>query len=266
MTDTSKPGLLTRAHRSPNSSILGIVVFSTLRLIDPIVQHAIITRRIDLASFLPRLFGGTIASAPFATSLSDVLDLPPYNQLILLLSLGGALKHTFWVTTISQMEFPAGIAAGIALFNTVFNCINTVFSLWSVTSPYENNLLDSPSIVIGSVISVLGILIEVISEIQRAQFKKDPANAGKPYSGGLFGWARHINYGGYLLWRTGFALAAGGPVWGLFSLAFFGQNFVFASIPELDAYCQKRVGHLLVLANFSTEMNGPRTRKRCHTS
>ena len=88
---------------------------------------------------------------------------------------------------------------------------------------------------------MVGILIETISEIQRAQFKKDPANAGKPYSGGLFGWARNINYGGYLVWRTGYALVAGGPVWGLIVGALVFQNFVKNSIPELDGYCQKRV-------------------------
>ena len=92
-----------------------------------------------------------------------------------------------------------------------------------------------------------GILTETISEIQRSQFKKDPANAGKPYSGGMFGWARNINYGGYLLWRTGFALAAGGPVSALIVGAFFYQNFVTSSIPELDDYCQKRVCNIVLV-------------------
>ncbi|EEB94925.1 hypothetical protein MPER_06187, partial [Moniliophthora perniciosa FA553] len=43
---------------------------------------------------------------------------------------------------------------------------------------------------------------------QRKRFKDDVRNVGKPYTGGLFGLARHINYGGYMLWRTGFAIAA----------------------------------------------------------
>lgn len=49
-----------------------------------------------------------------------------------------------------------------------------------------------------------GILLELVSELQRKRFKDDPANKGKPYAGGLFSLARSINYGGYTLWRGGY--------------------------------------------------------------
>lgn len=243
MADSSKPSPL-RIHRTPSSSVLGLVVFSTLRLVDPILQHIIITRRLDLAAFLPRLFGGTLKSIPLFTSLGNVLSLPTYHQLILAMSLGSGLRHTFWATVISQQELPVGLAVGIATFNTLLNSLNTILSLWSITSPCRDPdvVFSSPSIVIGTILFVTGILIESVSEIQRLQFKNDPANAGKPYSGGMFGWARHINYGGYMLWRIGYAMAAGGPVWGLVTGALCFQAFVNASIPELDGYCQKRVG------------------------
>ncbi|GAW05455.1 erg4 erg24 ergosterol biosynthesis-like protein [Lentinula edodes] len=71
-------------------------------------------------------------------------------------------------------------------------------------------------------IFILGILVEWGSEIQRLRFKKDVKNRGRVYTKGLFGLTRHINYTGYLFWRTGFALAAAGI------------------IPELDEYCEKK--------------------------
>ena len=268
MAESSKPSFPSRDHRTPSSSTLGIVVFSTLRLVDPIIQHSIITRQFDLAAFLPRLLGGTIASAPLATSLTDVFNLPTYHQLVLSMCLGGALKHAFWATSISQQEMPAKHAVLIAVFNTLFNSLNTIFSIWSVTCPCNDfdEPFKSPSVVIGTVLYAVGLLTEVISEIQRKQFKQDPANAGKPYSGGLFGLARHINYAGYLALRTGYALATGGPVWGLITGVFFGQAFARASIPELDGYCQKRVPNLCYLADFSMEPCGPRSRKKCRIS
>jgi steroid 5-alpha reductase family enzyme len=163
------------------------------------------------------------------------------------MSVGTTLKHVYWSVTLSQQELSPVHAVIISLFNTAFNCLNTAFSLWPVTSAYTTNnfswtsLLHSPSVVFGIFLYTSGILTEIISEIQRSRFKSDPANAGKPYSGGLFSLARNINYTGYLLWRTGFALAAAGPIWAMFVFAFFFRNFAVQSVPELDNYCQKRV-------------------------
>jgi protein-S-isoprenylcysteine O-methyltransferase Ste14 len=57
---------------------------------------------------------------------------------------------------------------------------------------------------------------------------------------GLWAKARHINYGGYVLWRTGFALAAGGWVPALGIAAFNLYHFVYSSIPLMDKYMVKR--------------------------
>lgn len=58
-----------------------------------------------------------------------------------------------------------------------------------------------------------GLLIEALSEQQRHNWKKDPANKGKVYGAGLFRLARNINYLGYTLWRAGYATAADGWTW-----------------------------------------------------
>jgi protein-S-isoprenylcysteine O-methyltransferase Ste14 len=246
MSDTKKPSFPSREHRTPNSSPLGIVVFSTLRLADPILQHAIITRHLGVSA-LPEYFGGSLASLPFASSLANVLDLPPYHQLMLGMSLGSALKQIFWLLGVSQQELPVSHAVAISAWNTAMNSVNTALSLWSLTTPYQypelsiDSLFNSPSVLVGTILYATGILTEIISEIQRSRAKKNPANAGKPYTGGLFGFARHINYTGYMLWRTGYALTAGGPIWGFAIAAFNFRAFSAASVPELDGYCQKRV-------------------------
>lgn len=89
---------------------------------------------------------------------------------------------------------------------------------------------------------MVGIFLETVSEIQRKQFKDRPESKGKAYTGGLFGLARHINYGGYTLWRGGYGLAAGGPVWALVKTSFFAYDFVMRGIPVLDKYCSERYG------------------------
>lgn len=121
-----------------------------------------------------------------------------------------------------------------------------LFSLWSATSQTPasdgwTGIFCTPSVAIGVGAYLIGISTELLSELQRQRFKKDPANKGKPYGGGLFSLATNINYGAYTLWRGGFALATGGWAWGLFTFSFFFYDFATRGVPVLDRYCTERV-------------------------
>lgn len=129
-------------------------------------------------------------------------------------------------------------AVVINLFNIVQNTIATL----AFQAAGANPTWTEGGMGLGVALFVGGIAVEVIAEFQRKAFKDDRRNEGKPYSGGLFGYARSINYFGYTMWRTGMALASGGWVWGVFTTAFFSYNFISTSIPELDGYCSKRYG------------------------
>lgn len=139
---------------------------------------------------------------------------------------------------------PVGQAFQISIANTVFNSIN-VFLASSAGASLASELLLSDASVMQEfsrshileaavAIYIFGILIETISELQRKSFKSKAENKGNPYSGGLFSLARHINYGGYALWRGANAMAAGGFTAAIPTLAFFVYNFISSSIPSLD--------------------------------
>jgi protein-S-isoprenylcysteine O-methyltransferase Ste14 len=231
-----------RVHRTNGSSTLGVSLFIILRTLDPFLQYGILRGHLGIRA-LPNLFGGRLASF---TDNEQNWALGPYQLLILGMSVGTTVKQVYWSVFLSQQELNPVHGIIISLFNTTFNCLNTFYSLWPATSAttYDlswTSLLHSPSVVAGVFLYSSGILTEIISEIQRSRFKRDPANAGLPYSGGLFSLARNINYTGYLLWRTGFALASAGPIWAIVVFAFFFRNFAVQSVPELDNYCQKRV-------------------------
>ena len=83
---------------------------------------------------------------------------------------------------------------------------------------------------------IAGIGLETVSEIKRKHFKEDPHNKGQICDTGLWGKARHINYGGYTIWRTGYALAAGGWVAGAAVGAWHYWNFAYRSIDLMDEY------------------------------
>lgn len=143
-----------------------------------------------------------------------------------------------------------GPAVMISFLNTVLNGLNNTLALWTLTSVKPkadtfSELFQNPWVAAGTALYVTGILTETISELQRSAFKKDETNKGKPYAGGLFGLARHINYTGYTLWRTGYALTAAGPAWAAVKAAFFTWDFSQRAIPILDRYCSGRVSTVL---------------------
>lgn len=130
-------------------------------------------------------------------------------------------------------------------FNTVMNALNVSMSLWGYASNAPGGrsgiLWGSWTRALGLGMFCLGSFVETFAELQRKAFKDQPANKGKVYMGGFFGMARHINYGGYLVWRTGFAIFSGGLPWGAVVVSYFLWYFSNLGVPALDAYCSERV-------------------------
>ncbi|RAL08866.1 uncharacterized protein BO97DRAFT_459766 [Aspergillus homomorphus CBS 101889] len=160
-----------------------------------------------------------------------------YSLVGLLLPLGSSIKQIAAMLFVSDQETPVGSAALIAFFNTVFNSINTVLS---------TNLLDfalaNPAVALGVSAYLVGLTTEAISEFQRRAFKKDLANKGKPFGGGLFSLATNINYGGYTIWRAAYAMVAGGWPWAAATFSFFFYDFAVRGVPVLDQYLAGRYG------------------------
>ena len=160
---------------------------------------------------------------------------------ILVCAFGASWKQIFWVLFTSEQECPVVAAIMIGVFNTVFNSINAMLSLWAWSSAAVAEPLSSTFFILGIALFSIGVFFEQYSEIQRKRFKSDPANKGKPFAGGLFSVALNINYGGYTLWRAGYAMVAAGWIWGGFIGVFFFYDFYARALPILDKYCIERV-------------------------
>ncbi|WP_338668527.1 DUF1295 domain-containing protein [Pseudodesulfovibrio methanolicus] len=84
-----------------------------------------------------------------------------------------------------------------------------------------------------------GSYLNTASETQRKLWKRDPANRGRCYTGGLFKYSMHINYFGDTVMFTGWALLTAVP-WALVLPALMAAMFVGYHIPALDAYLAER--------------------------
>jgi Protein of unknown function (DUF1295) len=227
--------------RIKRPSPLGTSVFIGLRSLDIFLQYGILAK--GLADPLLNALHVSKVDSP-----AVILGLPLKSLVILLMAVGSSVKQNYALAFLCEQEMPIGSAIMVSVFNTVFNSANSIISLTAAANAFtpslliaENDSQVSPLLVIGSAVYLIGLLTEAVSEQQRRTFKNDPRNAGKPFTGGLFGLARHINYGAYTVWRGAYALASGGWIWGMFVTGFFARDFMDRGVPVLDEYCTKRV-------------------------
>ncbi|KAJ8079698.1 hypothetical protein AAF712_011824 [Marasmius tenuissimus] len=231
------------------SSLFTKLLFSISRIADVPLQYQILAHGlghpiITALGSQPLGLPHPSAASP-GSALTSFLGLSPYRSVLLGMSIVTMVKQVNWLVRISKEDIGVGGALGVGAFNMFTSSLNTlIFSAAAtsvITTPADEwDLSSSPQLLVGAAIFAIGIALEWISEEQRKVFKDDPRNKGKVYSGGLFGWARHINFGGFVLWRTGFAIAAGGWWFGAAVATVFAWSFATSAIPELDDYCLNR--------------------------
>ncbi len=245
----NEPASLIQRGVRGGTSTWTIATFIGLRAADVIIQYKLLQpggwgsalfAKTGITSIIPG------ASIDTGIGLIDQFGLPAPQLLLLVLSAGSASKQIFWLSTISNERFPLSSAFVVATFNLVINTVNSLLFLSAATTSVSSPPLPGTSIpypyVVGPILFLLGIFTEAYSEIQRKSFKNDPRNQGKVCRSGLWSLARHINYGGYTIWRAAYTLASTGIVGGLVSGVVWGLNFAGQAVPELDAYCSKRYG------------------------
>ena len=226
------------------STPVGKATFFLLRAVEPFLQYSILAHGLGTGLLHSVGLRTLPAGLPAQTGISaiDGLGLSPYRLVLLGMSVGSAVKQNIWVTALSSEPMEVKNATIVGVFNGVWNSLSSYAFLVRATSASLESSFPQPALMVGSALYVVGILTELISEVQRKRFKADPKNKGKLYTGGLWSFARHINYGGYTLWRTGYALAGGGWIIGAIAGAFFFGDFATRAVPVLSEYCEKRYG------------------------
>ncbi|KAI1851348.1 hypothetical protein JX266_003423 [Neoarthrinium moseri] len=245
----SKWDLINRGSRTP--SPLGTLTFVGLRLLDIPWQYHLLhngaAERAISALRLPYTSYGPLATTGIA--LLDRIDLPLPRLILLAMATGSAAKQIFWQTCLSYEEFPPSAAVAVSAYNTLHNSLNSLLFVCAATSVQSSapqismfgSALPLP-LLVGTLAYAAGITIETLSELQRLQFKQNPENTGKVCKTGLWGYARHINYFGYALWRGGYCMAASGWLAGLAMGIFLGWDLAARATTILDEYCTKKYG------------------------
>ena len=224
MANQSKPGKNLFDRSDKTSGPVGRFVFCFFRAVDPYLQYLLLFNG----------YGHQILSQVVGI---DSFPSGPKGTALVAMAVGCALKQIINMTYILEAKIPIPASVVICIYNTV---LNSLAGLSSLIYPPSNEL--GTLQYVGISMFTVGLLTELISELQRKSFKDNPANQGKLYTGGLFSLARHINYGGYTLWRTGIALTSGNYWLAALQFTWHMVDFTKRGAPELGAYCSNRYG------------------------
>jgi len=103
---------------------------------------------------------------------------------------------------------------------------------------------------IGMFIFIFGLLLEVIADYQKTQFRNQPENKGHFISCGLWAYSRHPNYVGEIVLWTGVSVMSFSSLSGVQYIALISPIFTYlllvyvSGVRILEASGEKRWGHL----------------------
>ena len=132
----------------------------------------------------------------------------------------------------------------------------TIQALWvSLTAAAALAVLTSPVraapdafLAAGLALWAFGFAVEVTADAQKSRFRKDPANAGRFITTGLWSWSQHPNYFGEIVLWTGIAVMAAPALQGWAFITLISPVFVtllltrVSGIPLLDRSAKERWG------------------------
>ncbi|KAL8351279.1 hypothetical protein RB598_006183 [Gaeumannomyces tritici] len=158
---------------------------------------------------------------------------------------GGLVKQSHALLRTQLEEFSLPVALFGVGFNVTYSSVNSLL-LVAAAGPHVPVPLAGVSLplpmVLGAAVFGLGIFPELGSEMQRRRFNDREENKSRICTAGLWKLARHINYGGYTLWRAGTTLAAGSWPASIAAVAFNAWGFIGMSTVELSWCMLKKYG------------------------
>ena len=181
---------------------------------------------------------------PTGITMFDELGLSLPKLIILGMGVGSAARQTYWLQALKGEQTLSTVFSSYtveAVCSTAGSLLFLCAATSSAVGPTFYSTTLPQSMVAGSVLYIVGIILEAVSEYQRKKCRDiDPASQDEPVCTGLWSWARHINHGGWVLWRAGWLLAVGrltGLTCGAVLAADTVLRVVLRVVPMLDMYC-----------------------------
>lgn len=143
-------------------------------------------------------------------------------------------RFSYMMTVLLKRAIPWEESFSVPL---AFGIYYVGFSLFILPTSMPIDFID----ILGIFLFIAGSILNTGGEVLRNQWKKNPENKGKIYTGGFFTYSRHINYFGDLLWVTAYALITRN--WYAVSIPIIlFCFFAFYNAPKLDKHLKEKYG------------------------
>ena len=203
-----------------SSSLPATLLFTLGRALSGPLQYYIITHHPLQALFTslpPVPTGGVPITLSLPVSMAGLLGLNPtqtfarFPFMCATMMPGLAvIKQLIWLHLLmrERMTLP------FAFFAVTADMLYEVVSSLVFTTAAANPLWSEGVFNFGFTLFAASVAVELVSELQRWRFKRDPANKGKICKSGLWGLVRHVNYGCNMVYGWAYGLACGGWAYG----------------------------------------------------
>ena len=202
-------------------------IWCAVRLADPVLVHGLAQRHNRYRK----------RSKPSARS-----------AILVAMSAVSGVRHSIWAVVITKKPWPLWISVPVSVANTWINWLHCRASLEREDERADATGDDHAEplgalAAVGVACFVAGSYLESASELQRLAFRAHPSNAGELCTVGLWSRAAHINYLGYVLWRTGIGMVSA-PPWSLAYGAAHMLDFRLRAVPLLRRHMRERYGEV----------------------
>ena len=219
---------------SPTKAIL-----AAFKILTPPLQYLLITSHpLSRFNFPPPPSGGTLTIPPVTQLGLGPFTLPKYPLMMSLMPAVLASKHIYWLTHYCNEPFTWQFALGGGLVDLIYETITSLVFTTASSNPLFSPLL----LQAGFGLYVSAVIAELVCELQRDRFKRDPKNKGRICDEGLWGWVRHPNYTANVVFGFAYGLAAGGWGYALCTGGMYLSNLGWNAGPALDEYMKGKYG------------------------
>ncbi|KAL1610436.1 hypothetical protein SLS60_002104 [Paraconiothyrium brasiliense] len=213
-----------------NRSLAGPLLLGLGRMISIPLQHCIITAHPFSHFGIPRPPTNGVLVLPIVGAQ------PQLSTIFLGMTATLILKQNAWMWGCCNEL----ITVPFAFFGIIVPAIYESLSALVFTIAASNPLWRPEFLYAGAAVHFLAAVTELVSELGRANFKSKKVNKGKLYRGGFFGVVRHPNYAANVVYGAAYGFAAGGPLYALFTGAFYWSNLTGNATPAKEEYLAER--------------------------
>ncbi|KAK7191258.1 hypothetical protein DPSP01_008328 [Paraphaeosphaeria sporulosa] len=230
MASKPKPDPLSIQRGDYARTLAGPLLLGLGRMVSIPLQHWLLTAHLLSHFGIPRPPSDGVLELPLVGAQ------PQLSTIFLGMTATLILKQNAWIWGYCAERITVPFAFFGVVVPAIYECLSALVFSYASSNP----LWRKEFLYVGAAVHFFAAAVELGSELARARFKGRIENRGRLYKGGAWGLVRHPNYAANVVYGAAYGFAAGGPVYALFTGAFYWSNLTGNATPAKENYLAER--------------------------